>query len=507
MAEAANAATDEPPGLIIIVTTSQWSMRKGSDYLNSIGIPTTAVYSDHRRDPSSTIQSVLEGKFHVLYLSELWAEKPSQSVKRLMSYDRLRLFVYDIPERPFQKKQSDDRLSTRLLEGKCNTVCLADTTDPAVISGICQDFQVPESSVFSQPHLPSRDIELQAFGVERRHDKFPILVDILNRVPGPTFVYTKSGQTELKIASRLKRLGYDATAMVVNDYSDMSTNSGTPRVYTPAAALKHDIVVTRTTGFYHPHVRHIIFYDSLVVKNMDRRMRNAGRDVGSTCTALVCAQEQVHSVEGALSQITSIRTCRDMIAAQFTNKDGKKHRQGSMLPISVSQWTWQYDVEPDVTNTIFELLEHEEKYLKLSGQCPNKIIYGFTTKGDRYSKLFEKNVLAQAITQHSRPNQRGAFGTMPLMVDFFQIYQALGIHPVRMINTVSKWVKQGLLTFLPVSFVAMYELTRDAPDENEINRLARIVHSRMGKLFHGLQKLRRSGYDVFTSERCFVAGL
>lgn len=506
LAEAANDPAGQPPGLTIVVTPSWFSITNRVSHLNSIGIRAAAL--DFRgivRNGHAVMDDVLRGKIHVLYLYHVGFELFVRKLMRPWANDgrlRIRLTVFEEADRCSTSTiPCAQELSTMLYGKEHSFVYVTDRSEPAVVGKVCRTFHIPETSVFTLPLLLPRNIEIGACGVERNHNKFPALSNLLSGLSGRTFVFTRNQKSSLILADRLRYQGLDATALAKPTVLNVeAVQRGESDL---AKALTHDIIVTQSIGIDHSDVRQIFFHSTPTAKELNRRMRTIGRDTDATCTVILSAEEVIETTEGLLSRIASFRTCRDVLAAIFL-KDARKLRQGSMVAFSFGDMETRFDITTDTLDRdIYDLLETEEKYIKYAHTCTESFVYHFTPKGRRYFQLPENDAIRRAITQHSSP--AGDDGDE--IMDLIGVSEALDIDVVDMEERVYEWRQQRLIGGFPHGRIAMYRLERDAPDENEMNRLARAIQSRISKAYHMILKSRLEVVDIFGSERCITAGL
>lgn len=483
-------------------------MNKGLSYFNSIGIPTAIMPFPDVRQSHKTFSAMGRGEIRVVYLYySLVTNHYVYFMKEMRRHIaqgrlRLRLIVFEEADRLLLSAYRPAHQMSTMRSGEgYNVVCLADTPDPAIISGIRQSFQLPESAVFSLAHLPPRNVAIRALGVERRHDKFPALIELLNDWPVRTFVFGKGHRPALALARKLRYEGHDAIALV--DDLEPDAQSASLAESDPFKALKHRVIVTQSTGIQHSLMQHIVFLMIPGAKNLDRRIRTAGRNTDSVCTFILSAQEINEFREGLLCGIASLRTCRDVIAAIFP-RDARKFRPGSTIPLSARELGIEFDLSVDVLSIdVPDFLAREEKYIEHMPPCIRKFTYQVTAKGQRYFESPENSATTQANTLRSSLLREGRNGIMDLLA----VSKELGLDITSVQEKVIEWLKQGFITGRVLARVTVFKLLRDLPDEDEMVRLARLIHSRLSKSFHKMAESRLRVVDAFRSERCFTAGL
>lgn len=205
-------------GICLVVTPLIALMKDQVDNLRRIGIKATAVYSGMSREEIITqLENCIFGDYKFLYVSperlgtELFRAKLQAMKVCLLVIDEshcISQWGYDF--RPSYLCIADIR---ELLPG-IPVLALTATATPEVVTDIQDKLHFRKKNVFQKSFLRKN----LAYIVRKTEDKLPMLVHILQKVPGTAIVYVRNRKRTKEIAAVLTEAG------IVADYYHAGLN-------------------------------------------------------------------------------------------------------------------------------------------------------------------------------------------------------------------------------------------------------------------------------------------
>lgn len=205
-------------GICLVVTPLIALMKDQVDNLRRIGIKATAVYSGMSRAEIITqLENCIFGDYKFLYVSperlgtELFRAKLQAMKVCLLVIDEshcISQWGYDF--RPSYLCIADIR---ELLPG-IPVLALTATATPEVVTDIQEKLHFRKKNVFQKSFLRKN----LAYIVRKTEDKLPMLVHILQKVPGTAIVYVRNRKRTKEIAAVLTEAG------IVADYYHAGLN-------------------------------------------------------------------------------------------------------------------------------------------------------------------------------------------------------------------------------------------------------------------------------------------
>lgn len=180
------------------------------------GISRTAAEMDQQKHIESLMAS---GKLDILYVRTPAVTKANFSRLLASSKRPLRLCVFRIESGNFGRSSAftSYHLATKAAMEKHNPetmVCvMGNRTNAQDTRGQCELYGIPQSSVSVLSPIPRLDIELDARNVSRSHDKFPLVLQLLEVNQGRTVLIPPSDKACRVMASKLRAEGFDAKAV------------------------------------------------------------------------------------------------------------------------------------------------------------------------------------------------------------------------------------------------------------------------------------------------------
>lgn len=205
-------------GICLVVTPLIALMKDQVDNLRRIGIKATAVYSGMSREEIiAQLENCIFGDYKFLYVSperlgtELFRAKLQAMKVCLLVIDEshcISQWGYDF--RPSYLCIADIR---ELLPG-IPVLALTATATPEVVTDIQEKLHFQKKNVFQKSFLRKN----LAYIVRKTEDKLPMLVHILQKVPGTAIVYVRNRKRTKEIAAVLTEAG------IVADYYHAGLN-------------------------------------------------------------------------------------------------------------------------------------------------------------------------------------------------------------------------------------------------------------------------------------------
>lgn len=229
--------------------------------LKQIGIKAAFWSSILSGDELGHIESLLaSGQIEILYVST--SAVVTSRFSQLLSYIQSPLRLCVIEEAGYASQRSRNYkpyvAKAKTIFQRHNAeaiVCLTHHRDEKVIDDVCRLYGIPVSSVSALWRIMKSNLQIDAKYVLRDHDKFGLLLRLLEAHQGRTLVIAAAENDCRTMAMKLRSEGFDAKAIVTGDIPRSVSEvpaifSATNRILcVPMSICKH---------LQHQDIRHII---------------------------------------------------------------------------------------------------------------------------------------------------------------------------------------------------------------------------------------------------------
>lgn len=234
-------------------------------------------------------------------------------------------------------------------------ICLTATATPRVAEDVCNAFEIKETNVYrTSPYRPN--LQLFAKSFKTKKEKFPKLLNFLNKYRGSTLIYVTAQKQTEDLASQLRKSGFIAMSF----HAGMKTEDKT-RVQDEFMASRIPIVVATIAfgmGIDKADIRNIIHYDlPSTIEEYSQQIGRAGRDgLQSHCVLYICREDFYIKENFARGDLPSRNSIRGLLEDLFS-QEVISVPNGEGFKVVHNQLSQDYDIRASPLTIILATLE------------------------------------------------------------------------------------------------------------------------------------------------------
>ncbi|KAJ4388071.1 hypothetical protein N0V93_008676 [Gnomoniopsis smithogilvyi] len=487
-------------GLTILIVTSSLVATNLANSWRNMGIRAAQLdLKTYQSLQSMEGEDILQcNELDVLLLNATYS---CPKIIRLLSNPRPRVAVLAIDEADRASKLSYSHgrffaewLDLRKVLKPRSFVCATFSRRAEIIDDIQRIFKLPASSRIAIRRTLRSNLAINVITLQRNHDKFATLLDLLEKHPGPTVIVTATIANTKVITAKLRGHGFDAKAVAFDKNTPRRElidpelfNASSPILCVDKANAKH---------IYQPNIRHVIWH-CLAASPLQFHNVNdiAGRDgATSRCTVLLSEQEIFNGYGVNVAITASLQHMRRFIANIYHGRE--EFKAGHTFLVEISRLRLLSDLTKDEFLATMDFLR-DEKVLHVQRSWQTWIALASRLEPDYMeegSHPAEFDILnAVEETTGSRLNERSS--PFEAQIDAF--------------------IASGLLRTVVASTQKsdnrVFYVIRPEKDANvspsDIESLAKKCTAMLRSRGDERVAARRQYINLFTTKRCFLASL